>query len=642
QTCQTGFGCLQQSCSSTTNPPAQLGIPILIYPIHDEIVHTTLINFDWTDVSGAQIYEIWEIFGNDVSTESIYYSDRSNLIAEIPELGRHYWKVRACNGVSNIRPKSGGYGIEFDGTANCGPWTEQESFRIANNQGITCTYQTTANGQQVDVQMQIDISPCSMNVSFTDAIDENIAIQPGTRLRIGDRLIMNINDPNSDWTVGANNTVRHPVSWLANARTAYTSGSSITPSYPFTWHLFDQALGIDEYRTFNVGVAATNPVVQNPDVINTLISKNLSITRLSPGKYEIVVLGEGTGDINLNIDDIFSYATVNGDVCGSGAMPGCSRDFSFTLQGTIPSDDVPGDDDGTTTTTIPGGTDHVITTSTCINVTINSNGDKEITRNGNCDGQINATIYDVGRDEVLDRDAILRIENFIDDNGVNTAPTVSNLRNNNPDWCLTQDYRLEWDYTDPESDPQTKYRINIYDSNGDLLEGFPQEFDSNSTGYQFSLVNRYGQNYEWDVEVWDQRGLSAKSERKQIANVPAHQYPSPSFDYSEVQLGADDIEYKIWFADNSKSYGDSTITKYQWDFDGDGSWDKVFDTQEEISKMKNESETQLLYQYDSNVYKETILKITDSDGYSCEYSQSIVPEDFKYEDSPVENLNLNP
>ncbi len=632
-----------QEVCFTTNPPAQLGIPILIYPINDEIVHTTLINFDWTDVSGAQIYEIWEIFGNDASTESIYYSDRSNLTAEIPELGRHYWKVRACQGVSNIRPKSGGYGIEFDGTANCGPWTEQESFRIADNQGITCTYGTTADGQQIDVQMQIDISPCSMNISFTDAIDENIAIQPGTRLRVGDRLIMNVGDPDSDWTVGSNNTVRHPISWIANARTAYTQGTSISPSYPFTWHLFDQALGIDEYRTFNVGVAATNPVVQNPDVINTLISENLSMTRLSPGRYEIVVLGEGTGEINLNVDDIFSYATVNGSVCGSGAMPGCSRNFSFALQGTIPDDDIPGDDDGTTTTTIPDGTSHVITTSTCINVSINSDGDKEITRNGNCEGQINATIYDVGRDEVLDRDAILRIENFVDDNGINNPPTVSGLKNNNPDWCLSQDYRLEWNFNDPDpGDSQSKYKISIYDQDGELLDGFPQEFESNSTGYQFSLVNRYGQDYSWEVEVWDQRGMSVKSERSQINNVPAHQYPSPLFNYNEVQLGGNDIEYKIWFADNSKSYGDSTITKYQWDFDGDGSWDKVFDTQEEISKMKNESETQLLYQYDSNVYKETILKITDSDGYSCEYLQSVTPEDFKYEDSPVENLNFSP
>ncbi|HPM08794.1 MAG TPA: hypothetical protein PKX30_03225, partial [Candidatus Pacearchaeota archaeon] len=91
-----------------------------------------------------------------------------------------------------------------------------------------------------------------------------------------------------------------------------------------------------------------------------------------------------------------------------------------------------------------------------------------------------------------------------------------------------------------------------------------------------------------------------------------------------------------------KSYGGTNLTSYQWDFDGDGSWDKVFDSSSEIENMKNSPETQLVYEYDSNVYQQTVLRTTDSDGYSCEYSQSIVPEDFKYEDSPVENLNLNP
>lgn len=610
----------------TTNPLANLGIPILIHPIDDEVETNTLINFDWTDVSGAQIYEIWERFGDDVGTESIFYANESQIQAQITEIGRHYWRARACIDVNNIRQNPTGPGIIFDGTPNCGQWSETETFIIANNQGINCVY----NADGINAVLPIDISACSFNTTFIDGIT-SATINPNDRLRVGDVVIMDIGDLSSDWTVGDASTIRHPIAWIANAQSAYSSrtpiNSALTYPYPIPGTL---SLAM-------VGVAATNPLIQDPDIVITTISNNLEISRLEYGRYRIRVLSEGTGNIDLNINDIFSYATANGEVCGQGFVPGCSRSYAFTLQGTIPEEDVPGN--GTTTTsTVPDGSGSIITTSTCVEVSIND-GEKTITRKDDdeCSGEINAVIYDVGRDEILDRTAVLRIENYHDDGtGTNNPPRVVNLRNNNPDWCLSTSIRLEWDYEDPDNNPQGKYKIDIYDDKNNLIES--ETVESASTAYSFSLVNRYNQEFYWEVEVWDanQNSLNARSERVKMLGIPKHQYPTSLFSHNEVQIGSDDIEYKIWFSDQSTAY-DSNIKKYEWDFDGDGNWDKVFDSAEEIQSMRDHPETQLLYVYDPDNYTETVLRVTDEDSYSCEYIKNVIPEDFKYEDySPVD------
>jgi hypothetical protein len=610
----------------TTNPLANLGVPILIHPINDEIETNTLINFDWTDVAGAQVYEIWERFGTDVSTESVFYASQSQLQTQINEIGRHYWKARACIGVSNIRQNQLGPGVIFDGTANCGAWSETETFIIANNNGITCTYSSGEN----DVVLPIDISACSMNVSFFDP-NAGVAVDPNTRLRVGDVLIMNIGDPGSEWSVGDNSMIRHDVSWIANAQTAYSQRTPITPHYPYSIILNGSPSFV------NVGVAATNPFIQDPDMVTTTVTNNLSITRTANSTYRIVVLGEGTGNIDLNVGDIFSYATVNGEVCGHGFVPGCSRSYSFTLQGDVPIVIVPGDTTSTTTT-IPGGTDPH-TTSTCISVS-KENDQKIITRinrdKEECKGEIDAIIYDVGRDEILNRDIVKQIEVYQgDDSKPNNAPKVFNLRNNRPDWCSSQSVRLEWDYSDPDNDLQKRYKINIYiDGKTETYEG------TGSNGYSLSLVGKYGKEISWDVEVWDDNkdSLSAKADLVTAINIPKHQYPTPSFEHNEVQIGSNDIEYKVWFSDKSTAYN-SDIKKYEWDFNGDGKWDKVFDTSEKIQTMKDHPETQMLYTYDPDSYTETILRVTDSDDYTCEYRENVIPEDFKYEDYSPVNLN---
>jgi len=101
---ETGYGStIDYSDAPFTVLPAQLDVPVLLYPIDGATVASLHPTFDWSDVPGATSYTIQlstsKIF-SDLLDESIATESTYTPSIKLPRKTQVYWRVRAL-GQSN-------------------------------------------------------------------------------------------------------------------------------------------------------------------------------------------------------------------------------------------------------------------------------------------------------------------------------------------------------------------------------------------------------------------------------------------------------------------------------------------------------------------------------------------------------------
>ncbi len=189
----------------------------------------------------------------------------------------------------------------------------------------------------------------------------------------------------------------------------------------------------------------------------------------------------------------------------------------------------------------------------------------------------------------------------------NPPPSVSPLAPTQGDYCgaSSPPIFLAWQFIDP-GDSQSVYRVQV-DNNA----GFPSpetdtgQVSSSSTQYSPSNLN-YNTTLYWRVMVWDSQGATSPWTNGSSFTTATHQYPTSNFSWSPTNPG--ELQ-ATQFTDTSQAYGGATKSAWSWAFQ-QGS--------PAISTQQNPS-----VQFTPVGIKQISLRITDSDGYSCQVLKSV-------------------
>jgi len=161
---------------------------------------------------------------------------------------------------------------------------------------------------------------------------------------------------------------------------------------------------------------------------------------------------------------------------------------------------------------------------------------------------------------------------------INDPPTVS--CNDTETWSSCVDSRnpaLSWNYSDPDSDPQASYQVQIdNNSNFSSPEIDTGIVNSSSKTYQpTGTTLQWGTTYYWHVKVKDSYNNWSGYCSNCSFITPSHAYPNIDFNWAPQKPSA---EENVRFSDQSTCYDDvitgSNCTKpndsYLWNFIGPG------------------------------------------------------------------------
>ncbi len=203
---------------------------------------------------------------------------------------------------------------------------------------------------------------------------------------------------------------------------------------------------------------------------------------------------------------------------------------------------------------------------------------------------------------------------FITAGVCNNSPIASNLSVSQGDYCALPSHRFSWNYSDPDNDPQDKYRFQV-DNNSDFSSPEVDIAPSNSSSEEQTVLvstspgsNQLNYNtvYYWRVKVWDDQGADSGWVNGSSFSTETHRYPSIDFDWSPPEPN---IEEDIQFTDQSTVYGGASKVSWSWVFtDGDPA---------------SSEESSVIVQFSSKGEKNVKLEVTDSDGYTCPLTKVI-------------------
>jgi len=192
----------------------------------------------------------------------------------------------------------------------------------------------------------------------------------------------------------------------------------------------------------------------------------------------------------------------------------------------------------------------------------------------------------------------------------NNPPSANNLSVTQPDYCIITwpTAIFSWQFTDPDGDTQSAYQIQV-DNNSNFSS---PEVDTgkilSSSNFYATLPGAlsYNTTYYWQLKVWDSKDLSSSWISGPSFTIPLHQYPSINFSWTpQIPL----INENTQFTDQSTVYGGSTKS----------SWDWLFQNGNPASSAQQNP----LVKFLSTGAKSVTLRVTDSDGFSCQAQKTI-------------------
>jgi len=193
----------------------------------------------------------------------------------------------------------------------------------------------------------------------------------------------------------------------------------------------------------------------------------------------------------------------------------------------------------------------------------------------------------------------------------NASPTVSTVTVTELDYCTSLGAYVNWTYSDPESDPQSAYQVQI--DNQDSF-GSPEvdsgKMTDSGTSYFAGSGLAFNTTYKARVRVWDSNDNVSNWTESGSWKTPKHAYPYVDFIYSP----SDDIPAKqpVQFTDSTTFY-DSGGT-------GARAWNWLFKAPSSSPSSTLQNPT---YTYnDPGVYQVKEI-VVDKDGYTCDRTKSI-------------------
>ncbi|MBU2564307.1 hypothetical protein KKA23_01870, partial [Patescibacteria group bacterium] len=165
---------------------------------------------------------------------------------------------------------------------------------------------------------------------------------------------------------------------------------------------------------------------------------------------------------------------------------------------------------------------------------------------------------------------------------------------------------LSWIYSDPDGDLQSAYNVQI-DNNSNFsslvhdsgwINSISNSFPTTGISLNWSTV------YYWRVKVRDTQGAESSWSSSCSYLTPLHAYPDPGFSHIPNSPVPDE---NVQFTDETIYYGGSTGGLWSWTFETAGT----------------SSEQNPIISFDSSGPKVVTLQVTDSDNYTCDYSDTI-------------------
>lgn len=209
----------------------------------------------------------------------------------------------------------------------------------------------------------------------------------------------------------------------------------------------------------------------------------------------------------------------------------------------------------------------------------------------------------------------------------NAPPTVQNPHILTEDYCVSEQTGrivFRWTYSDPNSDPETRYDLKINDVNdvndpnpevditvSDLNNPSPSTNDKSISvipSYQADKL-QYDKHYYWWVRVWDDQGNHSEWVYGGDFWTAKHAYPYVSFDHSPDEPTVEEV---VQFTNQSKCYDNSnnevSCSSYLWQIPASA----------EFTNGTNQSsqDPQVIFHETGDM--PVSLTVTDASGFSCE------------------------
>jgi len=190
----------------------------------------------------------------------------------------------------------------------------------------------------------------------------------------------------------------------------------------------------------------------------------------------------------------------------------------------------------------------------------------------------------------------------------NNPPSATNLEVRQPDYCLSGPTGIfSWTFSDPDvGDYQTGYQVQV-DNNSDFSspEDDSGKVISNSNSYASPQAKlSYNTRYYWRLKVWDKADVSSNWISGPSFATPSHAYPTIDFSWLPQSPSVNELTQ---FTDQSTVYGGTTKASWFWTFQ---------DGEPGSSNQQNPT-----VKFISPGQKQVTLRVTDSDGYSCQVSK---------------------
>ena len=168
---------------------------------------------------------------------------------------------------------------------------------------------------------------------------------------------------------------------------------------------------------------------------------------------------------------------------------------------------------------------------------------------------------------------------------------------------------FSWTFTDPDpGDSQSAYQVQVdNNSNFPSPEDDSGKVSSGSNSYATPLGKlSYNTTYYWRVRVWDTDNLVSPWASGPSFTTPKHAYPTIDFSWAPEKPNAGEL---VQFTDQSTVFGGATKVSWSWTFqDGNPS----------SSSNQNATTT-----FTSAGQKTVTLRVTDSDGFSCQGQKTV-------------------
>jgi len=114
----------------------------------------------------------------------------------------------------------------------------------------------------------------------------------------------------------------------------------------------------------------------------------------------------------------------------------------------------------------------------------------------------------------------------------NSSPSVTSVDITEPDYCITgPSITVNWNYSDPEGDPQTYYQVQVDDIGS--AWNLPLAYDSGKTAGSTNSIYATGLDfnvtYKARVKVWDSNNNESSWTESSSWKTPIHPYPDIQF-----------------------------------------------------------------------------------------------------------------